>query len=87
MKTASRMLMAAAAATMAIAPVAAQANTRAGDSGSVYSVSAPGLGRADEGESLKSGATIILGLLGFAAFVAGVYLAADGGSRDQSPGT
>jgi hypothetical protein len=87
MKTASRMMMAAAAATMAIAPVAAQANTRAGDSGSVYSVSAPGLGRSDKGESLTSGASIILGLLGFAAFVAGVYLATESDDKGQSPGT
>jgi hypothetical protein len=43
MKTANRMILAATAASVAMLPIAAQASTRAGDNGSVYSTSAPGL--------------------------------------------
>ncbi len=87
-KIASRMAMAAAAATMAIAPVAAQASTRAGDNGSVYSVSsAPGIGRAAEGEAAVGGVPIIIGLLGLAAIIGGVIMASSSDDDGQSPGT
>ncbi|WP_143736929.1 hypothetical protein [Erythrobacter tepidarius] len=73
---------------MAVMPIAAQANTRAGDSGAVYSVSAaPGLGRAVEGESAKSGFSIILGLLATAAIIGGIILASSSDDNGQSPGT
>jgi hypothetical protein len=51
-KTVSRMMVATAALGLVSAPIMVQANTRAGDSGSVYSIgnSAPGLGRAAGGE-------------------------------------
>lgn len=88
-KFASRVMMAAAAATMAMAPSAAQANTRAGDSGAVYSTSAaqPGLGRSAEGENLKGGLSIILALLASAAIIGGIILASDSDDNGQSPGT
>lgn len=87
--TASRIMMAAAAAGLAVAPVAAQANTRAGDSGSVYSVSAsgPGLGRAAEGEFLNDGIAIIVALLAAAGIISGIVIAVDSGDDGQSPGT
>lgn len=88
MKTATRLVMAAAAASMAMTPIAAQANTRAGDSGSVYSVSAaPGIGRAAEGESAAGGFSIILGLLATAAIIGGMILASSSDDDGQSPGT
>lgn len=87
MKTVSRLMTAAAAASLVIAPVAAQAGTRAGDSGSVYSVSGAGLGRAAKGESAKSGGTIVLALLATAAIIGGIVLASDSDDKGQSPGT
>ncbi len=87
-KTATRFAMAAAAASMAVMPIAAQANTRAGDSGSVYSVSAePGMGRAAEGESAKGGFGILLGLFATAAIIGGIIFASSSDDDGQSPGT
>lgn len=87
MKTFSRMMLAAAATTLAVTPIAAQAGTRASDSGAVYSVSAPGLGRAAEGEKAASGSTIILAIFAAIAVGAGIYFAADSDDNGQSPGT
>jgi hypothetical protein len=88
-KTASRMMMAAAAASMAFAPAAVQANTRAGDSKAVYSVasSKPGLGRAAKGESAASGTSIVIAILATVAVIGGVFAAADSNDNGQSPGT
>ncbi|MBA3862342.1 MAG: hypothetical protein C0517_00165 [Erythrobacter sp.] len=88
-KFAARAMMATAAATMAIAPVAVQANTRAGDSASVYRVSAskPGVGRATQGESNSDGETILIALLAAAAIIGGIIIAASSGDNNQSPGT
>lgn len=72
MKALSRVMLAAAAASMTVLPVVAQAGTRAGDSGATYSVSsvsavsAPGKGRKAEGESFLFG----LGLV-FSLFIVG----------------
>ncbi len=72
--------MAAAGAALGLvaAPIVAQANTRAGDSNAVYSVSnsAPGLGRAAEGEDL-SGKGLGFGLLliGGAVIITGILVA------------
>ncbi len=87
-KFAARAVMAAAAAAMVIAPVAAQANTRAGDTGSVYRVPAskPGVGRAAKGESNSGGETILIALLATAAIIGGIIIAADTGDNKQSPG-
>lgn len=88
MKTVTRIAMAAAAASMALMPIAAQANTRAGDSASVYSVSAaPGVGRAAEGEGARSGLSIVLALLAGAAIIGGIILASSSDDDGQSPGT
>lgn len=88
-KFATRMMMTAAAATMAFAPIAAQAGTRASDSGAVYSVSAPGVGREDDGEKL-AGISIILVLFTITASLAGIGFATGviGNNNDngQSPG-
>ncbi len=92
MKTMSRVMLAAAAAGLAFAPIAAQANTRAGDSAPVFTgnaVSQPGIGRSAEGEEIvKPGfLAAILALL----IAAGVVIIIDDGDGqspgDQSPGT
>lgn len=88
MKPVSRLMMTAAAVGMAFAPIAAQANTRAGDNAPVYtsnSASQPGVGRAAEGEQLV-GVPGILAIIFAAAAVAGVIIILDD-DDDQSPGT
>lgn len=87
MKTVNRMLLGAAAASMALLPISAQANTRAGDNGSVYSVSAPGLGRAAEGEAAVKGASIVLLLLAGGLIIGGIIFATKSDDNGQSPGT
>lgn len=93
MKTATRMMLAAAVASMAVMPIAAQANTRAGDSGAVYSTSnaQPGLARAANGEKLVGGGSIFLLLAAAAAAITGLLVATDvigdDNDDDQSPGT
>lgn len=87
MKLASRLAMTVAAAGLAFAPIAAQANTRAGDSGAVYSASAvsqPGLGRDADGETLKGTSGILL-ILFAAAAIAGIIIIIDD-EDNQSPG-
>lgn len=86
-KTVNRMILTAAAASMVVLPVAAQANTRAGDSGAIYSASAPGVGRTAEGEELGGGITIILAILAAAAVIGGIINATDSDDDGQSPGT
>ncbi|MEQ8409944.1 MAG: hypothetical protein RIB52_00165 [Erythrobacter sp.] len=87
MKTTSRILLVGAAAGMALAPISAHANTRASDSGVVYSapVSQPGEGRAAEGENVGLGAGFIAAILAAIA-AAGVIIIIDD-DDDQSPGT
>lgn len=89
MKTATRIMMTAAAAGMVFAPIAAQANTRASDASSVYAVSAaqPGLGRPEEGESRKRGISVILALLASGLIVGGLIIALNSKDNGQSPGT
>jgi len=90
---ATRMMMTAAAASMAFMPVVAQANTRAGDSATVYSTAKakPGVGRAAKGEKQAQGFSIVLGLLAASAVIVGGLIAGGviGNSTDddQSPGT
>jgi hypothetical protein len=89
MNTATRLMMTAAAASLALVPVVAQANTRAGDSGAVYSVgaSAPGLGRSADGERAEGTSGILIGIIAAAAIIGGIVVVADGGDDDgQSPG-
>lgn len=89
MKNATRIAMAAAAASMAVMPIAAQANTRAGDSGAVYSATAsqPGLARSTNGEAFKDASSIFLALLASAAIIGGIIFATQSDDNGQSPGT
>lgn len=85
----SRALVTAAAASMAFAPIAAQANTRAGDSAPVYtaeSASQPGLARSADGEEMRGNGSVLLLILAAAAAIAGIIIVADG-DDGQSPGT
>ncbi len=92
LKKISQSTIALAAASMAMAPVAAQANTRAGDSSVTYATPAsqPGAGRQADGEELGRGGNV------FAYFLAGLWLAGivliivdvnDDDDDRQSPGT
>lgn len=85
-RTLSRLIIGAAAASIAVAPVAVQANTRAGDRATTYSIasSKPGVGRSEDGERLAGGFSIVIALLA-AAGLGGVVLGLAG--SDQSPGT
>ena len=84
MKIVSRIMLAAAASSLAIAPVAAQAGTRASEG---TSLSAPGLGRSAKGESIKGGAsTIVLALLASGLAIAGIVSASKSKDKGQSPG-
>ena len=87
-KTTTRLIVGAAAASMAFAPIAAQANTRAGDSAPVYSTSTaqPGLARSAEGEELRGTPGILIALLAAAAAIAGIVVMADNEDDDISPG-
>lgn len=88
MKAVNRIILTAAAASMTVLPVAAQANTRAGDNGAIYSTSTPGLGRTADGEEVGgSGVSIILAILAAAAVIGGIIIAADPNDDSQSPGT
>ena len=90
MKTVSRAMVTVAAAAMAFAPIAAQANTRAGDNAPVYtnsSVAQPGAGREAEGEELRGTPGIVIALLAAAAVIGGIVAVADDEGDDVSPGT
>ncbi|MEM7780736.1 MAG: hypothetical protein AAF697_10130 [Pseudomonadota bacterium] len=87
----SRAVIGAAAASMAFAPIAVQANTRAGDSAPVYTNTSaqPGTARSADGENVGGrapGATLLL-LFSSAAAIAGIVIAVSNGDGDQSPGT
>ena len=89
-KTAARFLVTAAAASMAFAPIAAQANTRAGDNAPVYTsntAAQPGLGREAEGEDVRGATGIILLIFAAAAAIGGIIVIADNNDNGQSPGT
>jgi len=78
----SRILAGVAAATMAIAPVAAQAGTRAADAGtvSVEPVKMSTLTRSTKPAEKKSeagGSAVIIAVLAAAAVVAGIIAATD----------
>jgi hypothetical protein len=92
-KTTSRLIVTAAAASMAFAPIAAQANTRASDSAPVYTsgaASQPGLARAAEGESFVGRPGVLIALFAAAAAIGAIILIADEDDEDtdqnQSPG-
>lgn len=90
----SRYAMGAAAFCMALTPIAAQANTRAGDNSTIYSqssLSQPGLARSANGSNLANTdndaglAPIILGIIGGALIFIAIIITDD--DDDQSPGT
>lgn len=85
--TMSRLVMTAAAAGMAFAPIAASANTRAGDSAATYTApaSAPGKGRAAKGEKLVAPG-ILIAILAGAAVIGAVIVINDDDDDNQSPG-
>ncbi len=87
MKKFSKAVLSAAALSLAVLPVAAQAGTRAGDSAGAFTAatSAPGLGRNTKGEKV-GGTGVVLGLLAVAGIAAGIYIAVDS-EQAQSPGT
>ncbi|MEP1422950.1 MAG: hypothetical protein ABJK59_14380 [Erythrobacter sp.] len=90
----NKIITTAAAAGLAFAPIAAQANTRAADSAPVYtsaSTAQPGLGRSAEGEGVVGVSGIIIGLFAAAAIIGGIVIASSEDDEDtdetQSPGT
>ncbi|MEM1196653.1 MAG: hypothetical protein AAGH57_11155 [Pseudomonadota bacterium] len=100
MKAASKLTLASAAFGLALAPIAAQAKTRASSSAISYSApaasaptasaqSAPGQGREASGEKLATGADFLAALL-VALWASGIIVIVadddDTGDR-QSPGT
>ena len=90
MKAMSRVLVTAAAASMAFAPIGVQANTRAGDSAPVYtsaSQAQPGMGRDAEGEEIVGGPGIVIAIFAAAAVIGGIIAVADDEDEGQSPGT
>lgn len=84
---ASRAVLAAAAACVALMPVAAHANTRAGDSGALFlaPLSVQIVGDDDAGKAAWYLDQRFLALLAGITF-AGIIFAIDNG-EDQSPGT
>ncbi len=95
MKTVTRMMAATAALGLVAAPMVASANTRAGDSGAVYTTSnaMPGLGRASagegQGEEDAGVGGLLIGAAAAGAIIVGILIATDviGGDNDcASPG-
>lgn len=89
-KATSRVMVAAAAASMAFAPIAVQANTRASDTTPVYSTGSaaqPGMGREAKGEEVTGAPGILIAILAVAAVVGGIVAVTDDADDDQSPGT
>lgn len=93
-KVTSRVFLAVAAASLAVAPMAAQANTRAADSDVCYVCSAAqSSGDVDTADRFMRGRgfgglralRLILGVAAFSALVAAIVAASEQGN--QSPGT
>lgn len=92
-KTVTRILAATAALGLVVAPIMAQANTRAADSAPAYSTSnaLPGLGRAAGGEGQSEGGigggSLLIGGVAVAVIVNGIVVASDSGDNGcASPG-
>ena len=82
-KATSRLVMTAAAAGLAFAPIAANAKTRAADSSATYA--APGEGRSEDGEKMTA-AGGLLAAAALALIVGGIIVGAESGNDNQSPG-
>ncbi|MEM1050675.1 MAG: hypothetical protein AAGI28_01135 [Pseudomonadota bacterium] len=91
LKVTSKVVTTVAVAGLAFAPIAAQANTRAGDQAPLYTgstASQPGLGRSTEGQSLEGAPAILIALFAAAAIIGAIVVAASEDTDDtQSPGT
>ncbi|MEM8725666.1 MAG: hypothetical protein AAGE86_09115 [Pseudomonadota bacterium] len=91
-KITQKLTVALAATGLILAPVAAQANTRAGDSASIYTSAqvGPGAGRAAEGDGLGGEPGDIIGILLAGLWLTGIIVIVadfDGDNNDnQSPG-
>ena len=91
-KTAQKILTTLATVGLVFTPVAAQANTRAGDSKAFYTSSQvqPGLGRSAEGEGVVGESGDIIALILVGLWATGIFvIVADIGDDDndnQSPG-
>jgi len=83
---ASRILMTAAAAAMAFAPIAAQAGTRASQNAPVYSGSETGDDGDGDGE-LFGGDGIIVGIAALVLIGIVAFFPTDSDDEGQSPGT
>lgn len=92
-KSASRITLLTAAAGMAFAPIAAQADTRAGDNAPVYATQGtaqPGADRDDDGEGIVGIPTLFAALFAAAVAAGTIVVIDDAGDEDdldQSPGT
>ena len=75
--------MTAAAASLAFAPIAATANTRAADSTATYA--APGEGRDAKGEKLVAPG-VLVAILAAAAAAGAIIILSDDDDDNQSPG-
>ena len=88
-KKTSKVIMTAAAAGLAFAPIAAQANTRAADAAPVYTntTAQPGQGRAAEGENAVGATGILIAIFAGAAVIGGIAIAAgEDNNENVSPG-
>ncbi|WP_298470133.1 hypothetical protein [uncultured Erythrobacter sp.] len=91
-KVAQKLMTALAATGLLLAPVAAQANTRAGDSSSLYTSAqvGPGAGRSADGEGLGGEPGDIIGILLAGLWLTGIIVIVvdldDDGNDNQSPG-
>jgi len=86
-KFASRMMMSAAAASVAFAPIAAQAGTRASDNGDVFAAGAQGVFGDDDDEGGIDFGGIVLGVAALGLIIGGIFFATDTDDEGQSPGT
>jgi hypothetical protein len=86
MKAISNLLVSVAAAGLAFAPIAAQANTRAGDSSPIYSSAmvSSSMAQDNDGEGMGAG-TLIIGVLAVAAIIGAIVIALDS-DEPASPG-
>jgi hypothetical protein len=87
MKATSKLLVAVAAAGLAFAPIAAQANTRASDNGPVYSSAMISSSMTQDGNSAGMGVgALMFGVLGIAGIIGAIMIMLDS-NEHASQGT